>query len=315
MSTNIPNTRARDSLATAGLGMGPRSRPSDSPLTFDDGRPYRVEIASVESPEAFAAILEEGDRLGVRIDRISQGSGIMLLADEQIREMLALGSARDVEVCLFVGPRASWDVGVQATSLAGRSVASSLRGEEQLTAAVEEVLHGCELGLRSVLVADLGLLWVLGRLRASGDLPGDLIIKMSASFPMSNPATARVLEDLGANTLNIAVDLTVGQIAALRAATSLPLDIYIEAPDDFGAPLRYYDVPELVRAAAPVYLKFAVRNSSSLYPYGAHLRNHLLDTARERVRRAALALQLLDRMSPGIPRSSAATVTAGAAER
>jgi hypothetical protein len=313
MDTSTPNTRARDSLAAAGLALGSKPAPPYSPLTFEDGRAYRVEIASVESPEAFEAILEEGDRLGVRVDRVSQGSGIMLLADEQIKHMLALGAARDVEVCLFVGPRGSWDIGVQATSLAGRSVASALRGEEQLSAAVEEVLHGCELGLRSVLVADLGLLWVLGRLRGSGHLPGDLVIKVSASFPMSNPATARVLQELGADTLNIAVDLTVGQIADLRAATSLPLDIYIEAPDDFGAPLRYYDVPDLVRAAAPVYLKFAVRNSTSLYPYGAQLRHHLLDTARERVRRASLALQLLERLSPGVPGSSAAALTTGAA--
>src|SRR5689334_11097556 len=118
MSTSTPNTRARDSLAAAGLGLGPRTAPPASPLSFEDGRAYRVEIASVESPEAFEAIVEEGDRLGVRVDRISQGSGIMLLADDQIRHMLALGAARDVEVCLFVGPRASWDVGVQATSLA-----------------------------------------------------------------------------------------------------------------------------------------------------------------------------------------------------
>ncbi len=76
-----------------------------------------------------------------------------------------------------------------------------------------------------------------------------------------------------------------------------PIDIYIEAPDDFGAPLRYYDVPEIVRVAAPVHLKFAVRNAAGLYPYGHHLRAHALDTARERVRRATLAIQILDRVN------------------
>ncbi|MGH3383386.1 MAG: hypothetical protein ACRDO1_02280, partial [Nocardioidaceae bacterium] len=254
-------------------------------------------IASVEGPEAFEAILETATELGVRIDRISQGSGIMLQTDDEIRHMLKLGVDQAIEVCLFVGPRGSWDIGVQATSLGGRAVASALRGDEQLAAAVEEVQHGCDLGLRSVLVADIGLLWVLGRLRAAGDLPADLQFKVSASFPVSNPATARLLEDLGADTLNVVVDLTVPQLAAMRAATTLPLDIYIEGPDDFGAPMRYYDVPEIVRTAAPVYLKFAVRNAASLYPYGRHLRQHLIDTARERVRRAALALQLLERMT------------------
>jgi hypothetical protein len=297
-------TRGREALASVGLDLAGHPAAADSTAAFADSRPYRIEIASVEGPEAFEAILATAADLHVEIDRISQGSGIMLQTDDEIRSMLELGAAHGVEVCLFVGPRGSWDVGVQATTLGGRAVAAALRGDEQLAAAVEEVQHGCELGLRSVLIADIGLLFVLGRLRAAGDLPEDMRFKVSASFPVSNPATARLLEDLGANSLNIAVDLTVPQIAAMRRATTLPLDIYIEGPDDFGAPMRYYDVPEIVRTAAPVYLKFAVRNSASLYPYGQHLRHHLLDTARERVRRAALALQLLHRMTSSNKTSS-----------
>lgn len=290
-------TRGRRALASVGLDTAGRAAAAGSPAAFADGRPYRIEIASVEGPEAFEAILETAGELNVRVDRISQGSGIMLQTDDEIRRMVKLGAEHGIEVCLFVGPRGCWDIGVQATTPGGRAVAAALRGDEQLAAAVEDVQHGCELGLRCVLVADIGLLLVLGRLRAAGDLPQDLRFKVSASFPISNPATARLLEDLGADSLNIAVDLTVAQIAAMRRATTLPLDIYVEGPDDFGAPMRYYDVPEIVRTATPVYLKFAVRNSASLYPYGRHLRQHLLDTARERVRRAALALQLLQRLT------------------
>jgi hypothetical protein len=170
-----------------------------------------------------------------------------------------------------------------------------LRGAEQLIAGIEDVRHGCELGLRCVLVADVGQLWLLGKMRDSGLLPADLRIKVSASLPASNPATARLMQDLGADTINVPVDLSVAQLAELRAAIDVPIDMYIEAPDDFGAPLRYYEVPEIVRVAAPVHLKFAVRNSKGIYPYGHHLRDHALDTARERVRRAALAIQILER--------------------
>ena len=118
---------------------------------------------------------------------------------------------------------------------------------------------------------------------------------MSASFPISNAATAALLEELGADTLNIAVDLSVDQMGEIRNAVTVPLDIYLESPDDFGGALRYYEAHDIVRVAAPVHLKFAVRNAASLYPYGRHLHDHLIDTARERVRRAALALQILDR--------------------
>ena len=291
-------TRAEQALAAVGLSTPNLAAPPSSPATFGDGRPYHIEIASVEGPEALAAVLDEAGKQGVQVDRVSQGSGIMLQRDDEIAEMLALGAANGVDICLFVGPRGGWDTGVQATSRGGGALAAALRGHEQVLAAVHDVQHGCDLGLRSVLVADVGLLSVLGKLRAGGDLPADLTFKVSASFPVSNPATAQLLEQLGADTLNIAVDLSVAQIAAMRAAVGVPLDIYIEGPDDFGAPMRYYDVPEIVRTAAPVHLKFAVRNAASLYPYGGHLRQHLLDTARERVRRAALALQILDRLGP-----------------
>lgn len=287
--------RGQRALASVGLDALGLAAPPPSSATFADGRPYHIEIASVEGPEALATVLDEAGQQGVRIDRVSQGSGIMLQKDGEITDMLALGAEHGVDICLFVGPRGAWDTGVQATTKGGAALAAALRGHEQLLAAVQDVQHGCDLGLRSVLVADIGLLSVLGRLRVQGDLPADLTLKVSASFPVSNPATARLLEELGGDTLNIAVDLSVPQIAAMRAACRAPLDIYIEGPDDFGGPLRYYDVPEIVRVAAPVHLKFAVRNAAGLYPYGLHLRQHLMDTARERVRRAALALQILDR--------------------
>jgi hypothetical protein len=273
---------------------GPSELPSSSGR-FEDGAAYHIEIPSVEGPEAMRAVLGSAEAFGIRVHRISQGSGIMMQTDDEIREMVALGREHSVEVCLFVGPRAEWDIGAQASTPGGAAVAATLRGREQLLAGVEDVRHGCELGLRCVLVADLGQLWLLSKMRADGLLPPDLKMKVSASMPASNPATARVLEDLGADTINVPVDLSVSQLAALRTAIDVPIDIYIEAPDSFGAPVRYYDVPEIVRVTAPVHLKFAVRNSAGLYPYGQHLRTHALDTGRERVRRAKLATQILER--------------------
>ena len=180
--------------------------------------------------------------------------------------MVAIGREHGTEICLFTGPRAGWDIGVQATTGSGRVVSGSLRGCRQLRHAVDDVTHACALGVRSVLVSDLGHLAVLAALRRAGDLPADLVLKVSVSLPVANPATARVLEDLGADTLNLPVDLDVADIAEIRAATSLPLDVYIEGADDFGAPVRYHDLPEIVRVAAPVHVKFTVRNAPNTYP-------------------------------------------------
>ncbi|ADB53533.1 U32 family peptidase [Conexibacter woesei] len=289
----------RELLADIGLPASDAHHLPDSPQRFPDGGQWRLEIPSTEGPESLREVLAAGDERGLRVHRVSQGSGIMLQTDAEIREMVELGAARDVEVSLFVGPRAAWDVGVQATTDSGRLAGMSLRGADQLGYALDDVARACELGLRSVLVSDLGLLSVLGQLRARGDLPSDLVLKVSVSLPAANPATARVLQELGATTINLPVDLTLAQLAAIRAAVDVPLDLYIETTDDFGGLLRYHEIPEIVRVAAPVYLKFAVRNSPGLYPAGGHLRDAALATARERVRRAAIGLELLARNAPG----------------
>ena len=287
----------RDILRELGLHDSDQGELTESKSTFVDGRRHHIEIPSVEGPQAFHEVLKAAEEYGVVVDRISQGSGIMMQTNDEIKEMVNLGAENGVEVCLFVGPRAAWDIGAQATTKAGAVGSSVVRGADQLVYGIEDVRHGCELGLRSVLVADLGLLSCLNTMKAKGYLPGDLVLKVSVSLPAANPASARALTDLGANTINLPVDLTVGQIAAIRRSTHVPLDIYIEGADDFGAPVRYYEIPAIVSVAAPVHLKFTVRNAPGIYPAGGHLQDTVLATARERVRRAALGLSILSRYS------------------
>jgi peptidase U32-like protein len=147
-------------------------------------------------------------------------------------------------------------------------------------------------------VADIGQLFVIGRMKAAGDLPRDLVVKTSVTLAAANPATARLLEDLGATSINLPVDLSLPQIAAVRQAIDAAIDFYVESPDDFGGAVRHYEIPELVRVAAPIYLKFGLRNAPGIYPSGQHLEGTVLALSRERVRRAALGLQILSRYMP-----------------
>jgi hypothetical protein len=146
-----------------------------------------------------------------------------------------------------------------------------------------------------VLVSDLGVLATLGRLRSAGELPADLQAKVSVMLPVANPATAEVLVGLGANTLNLPTDLSLGQIAEIRGAVPIPLDIYVEAPDNLGGFVRHHELPRLVEIAAPVYIKFGLRNAPDVYPSGTHLDPVTEALSRERVRRARLGLDLLAR--------------------
>jgi hypothetical protein len=290
--------RTRRFLEQMGLPPGDPTPPPSSDKRFPDGGQWRIEIPSVEGPNALRAVYAAADEFGVPVHRVSQGSGVMLLTDDELDEMAALGGERGIEISLFVGPRSGWDTGAMAYMPAGKIVGSKARGMEQLIHAVEDVRRSCEHGIASVLVTDEGLLSVLGAMKKAGELPQDLILKGSVMLGAANPASVRLLEDLGLTTFNTPTDLSIAHLAAIRAATSMPLDIYIEVPDDIGGFVRHYEIAEIVRVAAPVYLKFGLRNAPNIYPSGTHLESTAIALTRERLRRARIGLDLLQRLDP-----------------
>lgn len=297
----LTRAQAEAVLARAGLGR-PQPLGPGSAATFPDGGAYRIEIPSVETVEALDAVLQEAAARDVTVHRVSQGSGVMMLTDDEIGAMVAASRDAGVELCLFLGPRGTWDVGAQRDSTAGR-LGPRARGHDQVWQSVADAQRACALGVRCLLVADEGVLWTLHTMRVAGELPAELRLKVSALTGPANPAAARVLEGLGADSLNVPSDLSLAQYAELRSATAAALDVYIEAPDDIGGFVRHYDAAEIVRCAAPVYLKFGLRHHPSIYPAGGHLRALIRDTAVERVRRARLSLDLLHRIGPA-PRAS-----------
>jgi Peptidase family U32 len=285
----------RDILAKMGLPDSDLRTLPDSPRRFPDSAAYRVEIPSTEGPTCLRAVLEEAEYYGVPVRRVSQGSGVFLQTDEELDDMARLGAKAGIEVSLFARPNAGWDASAMARAPAGAVLAPAVRGQEQLVAAVEDARRAAAHGFRSVLIADIGVLSVFTEMRMAGDLPADMQAKISVMLPAANPAAARVLQDLGASTLNLPTDLTLDQVAAIRAAVDIPLDIYVESPDNLGGFVRLHEIPELVRVAAPVYLKFGLRNAPDIYPSGRHLEPTAVALSRERVRRARLGLDLLAR--------------------
>jgi hypothetical protein len=272
-----------------------------SEARFADGLRYRIEIPSVEGPRALEAVLDEAERRSVPVRRVSQGSGVMMLTDAEIRELAALGAGASVEVSLFLGPRGVWDTGGQ--SLVTAAAGGNARGTAGIDASVAEVRRGVALGIRSFLVADLGVLKTLGDMRSAGELPESVVLKTSVLLPCANPASAHTLEALGATTINVATDLSPAELGELRTACSAPLDVYVEVPDDQGGFVRFYEVPEIVRLAAPVYVKLGLRNAPNIYPSGLHLEELAVKLGRERVRRAELVLRLLEERAPDLVES------------
>ncbi|MDA2806076.1 hypothetical protein [Nocardiopsis suaedae] len=276
------------------LGLPPTGGPPSSPRAFPGGGSWRLEIPSVEGPDALAAVVTAADGLGVPVHRVSQGSGVGMLTDAEITDMVRTAADRGIELCLFARPGANWDIGAASASAAGAPVARS-RGRGQLAAGVAQAERAAHLGVRSLLVADEGVLWALHLLRERGDLPADLQLKVSVMAGPANPAALRVQELLGADTVNVPSDLTVHQLAELRAGSAVPVDVYVEAPDDLGGFVRHHEIAEIARAAAPVYIKFGLRNAPDVYPAGEQVAATVLAASRERVRRARLGLDELAR--------------------
>jgi hypothetical protein len=285
----------RDFLASIGLPRGDLNDLPDSTKRFPDGAQFRVEIPSTEGPRCLDAVLEEAARLDVRVHRASQGSGVLMQTDAELDELARTAATARVDVSLFARPNAAWGTSTMARSATGAVVTPTAHGQEQVVAYLDDARRAAEHGFRSVLIADIGVLSTFTAMREAGELPNDMQAKVSVMLPAANPAAARVLEQLGASTINLPTDLSLAQIAAIRAAVDCPLDVYVEAPDNVGGFVRLHEIPELIRVAAPVYLKFGLRNAPDVYPAGTHLEATTVALSRERVRRARLGLELLAR--------------------
>jgi len=265
---------------------------------FKDGAQFRIEIPSTETPEAFQLILDEADRIGCPVHRVSQGSGIQMLSDSQIKSFAQMGAERNIEVCLFTTPRANFDVGGLWNAPVGKLIQWQVRGADQLRYSLDDVFRACDLGIRSFLLADIGLIQIVKQLRDKGELPSSLIIKSSAILAPANPASCKLLEDIGSDTINVSTDLSTAQLSAIRKCINAPLDIYIEAPDGLGGFVRHFETPDMIAFAAPIYVKLGLRNSTDIYPYGKQLETVALNLTQERVRRSKLVYDLIQREMP-----------------
>ena len=295
--------KAEGTLGRLGLSESV-SPPSRSELRFPDGADFRIEIPSVESLRVLEAVLDAAREHEIVVNRVSQGSGAMLLTESELREMAAVAAEAGVEISLFVGPREAFGVGAHPRSEDGAGHAAQLRGIRGLKYGVEDVARAAEAGIRSFLIADTGLLVLLRDMQAAEELPADCGWKISVAMAPSNPAALVVLEGLGATTVNIPSDVTVAELAEMRAATSLPIDLYVESPDSLGGVVRGNELADLVGFGAPLYAKFGLRNSRPLYPAGEHLYDEAAAIARAKVARAAVALEWLARLDPDLVQSA-----------
>lgn len=285
-------TRTRKFLESIGLPGGDGYSLPDSVKRFPDGAQYRFEVPGIQGPKAMQALLEALDGQDFYIHRVTQTKGIYTLTDAEILEMVRLARQYQIQLVLAIGPRATTDTSASVHTPEGQRMGYRLRGQEQIVRAIEEVKRAAALGCRHFILYDEGCLWVLDQARKAGEIPKDCRFKVSAHTGHGNPCSAKLLESIGADSLNPVRDIQLPMLAAIRQAISIPIDIHTENPASSGGFIRHYEVPEMIRTACPIYLKTG----------GSVAKTHSWDTteadARARAKQVMLVRRVIDAYSP-----------------
>ena len=245
----------REYLKKIGMPPGDLFDMPTSTARFPDGGAFRIEVPTVNTAEAVGALLDTATKNGITINRVTETYGMFRHTREEIKEYCRLCNQYGAELLLSVGPRAPYDTGATVLSPQGVRISYRLRGMEQVLRAVEDIKRGYDLGCRGFLIYDEGMLWLVGQMRHDGALPKDIVFKASAHLGHCNPLSFKLLENLGADSINPVRDLQIPMIAALRAAVKVPLDVHTDNPPASGGFIRVYEAPDIVRVAAPVHCK------------------------------------------------------------
>jgi len=303
----VPGARTRDFLSLLELPSGDRGSAHRGALpasasSFAGGGKFGIELASINNATILRSALALAKEHSIRVNRCDECRGIVRLPNADIKEMVRICAGEAIGLVLSIGPRAIYDTGGFVRSNNGKRVGYRLRGMENVIAAVEDVRRAVDLGVRGFLVYDEGLLMLLNKLRQAGELPASTVLKVSVHMGCSNPLSARVYQDLGADTINPVPDLDLEMLSGMRAAVSCPLDLFSDTAEEAGGILRTHEVPEFVRVASPVYIKCGAISQPR--------QNHLPSDSelRERIRQAACVVEML-------ARHGLADAQVGAAER
>jgi len=273
-----------------------------SSLKFPDGANYRMEVSGVERLSTLEAVVDEMEKRDVPIHRlISTVMGSTYLDDKELENFAKLAREKRMEVIITPGPRASWDTGRQLITPEGGLSGLRVRGSDNLSYLIADIIRCVEFGFRGFLVTDEGALWLLAKLREEGLIPRETVFKVSIYAGHANAAGAKVLESLGADTFNPLGDLSLPMFASIRKSVKMPIDVHIILAESFGGFNRFWEAPELARVSSPCYFKIepgvALAAGGGVYkPWTSE--DFLAKLAREKVKYAEIIRGIIDKISP-----------------
>src|ERR1700712_4347246 len=185
-----PDTHGARILSAQGLPSSDDYALVPSPHRFDDGGHFRLEVSGVERLATLEAMLAEADAEEVFIHRIvAFGAGATLIDRGELKAFAELAGEREIDVVACPGPRSGWDSGRQVVTSEGMYSGRRVRGVDNLRYLLDDYLRIFECGFKGVLVWDEGVLDILVKARAAGDVPADSNYKVSVYTGHANPAS------------------------------------------------------------------------------------------------------------------------------
>ena len=292
----IDKSLLEQAFSELGLPPGDNYNLPSSSGTFADGGHFRVEIAGVERLSALETMLTEAEKLNVPVHRIiATVGGATFLTQSELQEFSQLARENRIEVIMTLGPRRGWDNGRQFATGEGFVSGMRLRGLDSVKHWLKDCDRCLEAGFRGFLVPDEGLLWLANQLREKSVLPRETIFKLSVFAGHANPAGAKLAQQLGADSFNPLADLTLPMLSSIRSAIQIPMDIYLSLVNAMGGFVRFYEAAEIARLCAPCYFKIEPGPSEEII-YAPWNTPEFHDTQiRERIRNAAVMLELIER--------------------
>ncbi len=290
----------RDFMETMGIPGRDLWELPDSPMTFPDGTHWRVEISGVERASTMEAMIDEARKRDIPVHRaIATVGGSTFLDTAELRAMAQMAHDEGIEIIMAIGHRKAWDVGSKEMSTwEGGMWGARLRGSDNVSYWLADMMRNIEAGIRGFLVYDEGVLSIVNQMREQGLVPKETVFKCSVFAGHCSPAGARVIESLGADTFNPSSDVSLPILAAIRKAVGMTLDVYVAIVDSMGGEYRVMETPEIARVASPCYFKIEPGKSEpDIYKPWVEESWHA-GFVREKVKMADIIREVMTRHAP-----------------
>ena len=264
---------------------------------FPDGCHYRIEIAGVERLSTMKAMIDEAGKRNVTVHRAIATVGGSTYCDfQELTAMAQMARDEKIETIITIGPRKAWDVGSkEASNPEGATQGPRIRGSDNISYWLADMMRNIEAGFRGFLIYDEGLLSIVNQMRKDGFIPKEVVFKFSVFGGCCSAAGARVVETMGANSMNPISDVSLPILAGIRRAVKMPLDIYVSIVDSFGGMFRAYEAPEIARVASPCYFKFEPGTSEGdIYKPWVTEAWHQ-EFVRQKVKMASIVKEIMER--------------------